>query len=258
MTPGTPPVYACTTCREPLPPGTDRCLRCGALSGDFRRCYGCGARAEVIRKDSGVFVCAACGRPRVPIEKPGFAPSGNERPALERAGTAARDATISRVGGVMAFVVAALIVLTALLPLFLGWTGFGLVLVGLAAAIAFVGGFGIVNAGKNAAHAKKHMTDAIASVALDLMKQRGALSPHMVSEQLGIPEDVAEKALNQLPADPRLRVETVIDERAADGQLRYRLDDAGQIDTAGMSEEEAEKASFDARLAAATKAKGPS
>jgi hypothetical protein len=258
MTPGTPPVYACTTCREPLPAGTDRCPRCGALSGDFRRCYGCGARAEVIQKDGGMFVCAACGRPRVPVEKPGFAPSGNERPALERAGLSARDGTISKVGGIMAFVVAALIGLTALLPLFLGWTAFGLVLVGLTAFIAFVGAFGLVNGKKNRAQAQKHMTDAIASVALDLMKQRGAISPRMLSEQLGVPEDVAEKALNKLPADPRLRVETVIDERAADGQLRYRLDDAGVVETAGMSEDEAEQASFDARLAAATKAKGQS
>ncbi|MEO7093431.1 MAG: hypothetical protein ABI175_09280 [Polyangiales bacterium] len=258
MTPGAPPVYACTTCREPLPAGSDRCARCGALSGDFRRCYGCGARAEVIQKDGGMFVCAACGRPRVPVEKPGFAPSGNERPALERAARSHRDAIISRVGGIMAFVVAAILAVTALLPLFLGWTAFGLTVVGLAALIAFVGGFGVVNAKKNRTQAVSHMTDAIASVALDLMKQRGALSPRMVSDQLGIPEDVAEKALNKLPADPRLRVETVIDERAADGQLRYRLDDAGQIETAGMSEEEAEKASFDARLAAATKAKGQS
>ena len=174
---------------------------------------------------------------------------------LDRAGQISRDATISRIGGIMAFVVAGLIALTALLPLFLGWTAFGFTLVGLTALIAFVGGFGLVNARKNRAQAEHAMTEAIASVALDLMKQRGAISPKMLSEQLGLPEDVAEKALNRLPADPRLRVETVIDERAADGQLRYRVE-AGAIDeTAGMSLEEAEKASFDARLAAATKAK---
>ena len=257
MNPGLP-AYACTTCREPLPAGTDRCPRCGALSGDFRKCYGCGARAEVIRKDGGMFVCAACGRPRVPLEKPGFFPSGNERPALERAGSANKDATISKIGGIMALVVAGLVAVIALLPLFLSWTAFGLVLVGIAAFIAFIGAFGIVNGGKNRALAAQHMTDAIASVAFDLMKQRGPISPHMLSEQLGIPEEVAEKALNKLPADPHLRVETVIDERAADGQLRYRVE-AGAIEpTPGMSLEEAEQASFDARLAAATKAKGPS
>jgi hypothetical protein len=80
----------------------------------------------------------------------------------------------------------------------------------------------------------------------------------MLSEQLGIPPAEAEKVLDRLPANPQMRVETVVDEKAVDGQLRYRLaDGAAPQDVADMTAEQAEHADFDARLAAAMRAKGP-
>src|SRR5687768_11390257 len=125
MVPGSPPApHACSTCFTPLPPGTDRCPRCGTLAGDFRRCEMCGARAEVIRKDQFLFVCAACGKPRVPMDQPGVMRSGRERSVLQKAGEARRDAAVSQVGGIVASGITGFFVLFALFALWLSWTGF--------------------------------------------------------------------------------------------------------------------------------------
>jgi hypothetical protein len=103
----TPTPSVCTTCGAPMPPGTDRCGRCGTLHGDWRRCYGCGARAEVIRKDSMLFVCSACGRPRVPTEQP-IARSGGEREALARAEADHKSSAIAFGLSIAGFIIAAI------------------------------------------------------------------------------------------------------------------------------------------------------
>src|SRR5438067_10912563 len=110
MVPGVPgaPVYGppCPTCGTPLPLGADRCPRCGAVHGAHRQCELCGARAEVIHKGGAIFVCAACGRPRIPMERAGVVKSGRERPLLMRAGEHRRDAAVSNVAGIVGTTIA--------------------------------------------------------------------------------------------------------------------------------------------------------
>ena len=251
-----PPVYACTVCGAPLVPGSDRCGRCGAVHGDFRTCEGCGAHAEVVHKGGMVYVCAACGRPRVPMEQPGVVRSGRERAALARAGDHRRDATVSQVAGVIGVAVAAFIVLLAMVMLAFGLNLVFLFTLGLAIFVAAMGAFGFVNATKNQKLADGAMREALTSVAIDVLRARGPTTAPQLAAQLGIGEDVADRVLMQLPAQPQLRVETMVDERASDGLLRYRIADGGAYPQAGLSEDDAEKAAFDAKLAAAMRAKG--
>ena len=251
-----PPLSSCTVCGAPIASGSDRCGRCGAVFGDFRRCDGCGARAEVVHKGGMVYVCAACGRPRVPMERPGIVRSGRERPALLRAGDYRRDAALSKVVGVTGGSIAALLVLGALLMLAFGLKLVFLFLLGLSIFVAAMGALGLRNATKSQKLADAAMRDALTSVAMDVLRARGPTTAPELAAQLGITEEVADKVLMQLPAQAQLRVETMVDERATDGLLRYRIADGGLSPQAGMNEEDAERAAFDAKLAAAMHAKG--
>ncbi len=248
----------CSTCGTPLPPGSDRCPRCGTLAGDHRRCYGCGARAEVVQRD-GLFVCAACGRPRVPMEGAGIVRSGRERAPLARIAQLKHDANVSRFVSIVGFVVAFFVLMlgagfVSFLPIF------GYAIMAIAAIIV---GAGLVGLGRSKSRLKEGrvaMEEAIALVAHDVIRSRGSISAQQLAEQMGLPYDLAERTLDRLPADPQLRVETVIDEQSTDGKLRYRIADAGLYAAAvdeNLSEEEQEKRSFDARLAASMKAKKP-
>lgn len=249
------PGAVCTTCGTPLPPGTDRCPRCGTLAGDHRRCYGCGARAEVIQRD-GLFVCAACGRPRVPMEGPGIVRSGRERAPLARIGQLKHDANVSRFVSIVGFVVAFFVLMfgaafVSFLPIF------GYAIMAIAGIVTAAGLYGMGRAKSKLKEGRIAMEEAISLVAHDVIRSRGTISAQQLAEQMGLPLDLAERTLDRLPANPQLRVETVIDEQSTDGKLRYRIGDAGLYDTENLSEEEAEKRSFDARLAAAMKAKKP-
>ncbi|MBI2393769.1 MAG: hypothetical protein HYV09_29630 [Deltaproteobacteria bacterium] len=248
MAPPIPP--NCSACGAPLPAGTDRCARCGALHGDHRRCAGCGAKAEVIRKGGLIFVCAACGRPRVPAEQP-FPRSGREREALAKADADLKSSVMATALGIVAFVVAAAALGTASLAFLLGF-GF-LALLAFVATFLFAGAgaFGLVTARGARGRADEQMRDAFGSVAVDVMRVRGAISPPQLAEVLGVPEEVADQALARLPARTDVRVDTVLDERAVDGQVRYRVADA-TLPAAAVDE----AADFEARLQASIRAKG--
>ncbi|GAC1352195.1 MAG: hypothetical protein NVSMB1_12640 [Polyangiales bacterium] len=112
--------------------------------------------------------------------------------------------------------------------------------------------------------AQQAMNEALGAVALDVMRARGPLTARALAEQLGVSEEIADSALARLPGLSEVRVETVIDERAEDGLLRYRVADA-EVDAGPAFGEEADQAAFDARLQAAIlenehakgRAKGP-
>jgi hypothetical protein len=216
----------CPVCTAPLAPGQDRCGRCGALSGEHRVCPGCGARAEVIGK-GGIWVCAACGRPRVPMEKPGIPRSGRERSTLARVEQAHKRSIVLTGAGIAVAVadlfVAAVLGIAALAGFAMLATIFAVV-----AALVALGAFVSLRRAKAAREeARQAMGEAIGLVALDVMRARGAVSAPELAEQMGIPVPVAEAALDRLPARDDVRVESVVDDRSIDGQVRYRVADPG-------------------------------
>jgi hypothetical protein len=238
-----------------MPPGTDRCGRCGTLHGEHRRCYGCGAKAEVIRKSGFLFVCSACGRPRVPLEQP-VQRTGSEREPLARAEADGKSAIIAFSLGIVAFVVAAAALGTGLLALLID---FGLIATLMFIAMfvfAAAGAFAVLTSKKARGRADDAMRDAFGAVALDVMRQRGPVTAPQLAQVLGVPEQVADAALTRLPARTDVRVDTVLDERAADGQVRYRVADATMPAEAVIAAQDAASADFDARLKEAMQKKG--
>lgn len=248
----------CTTCGAPLPEGSDRCARCGTLHGEHRRCSGCGAKAEVIAKGGLRYVCAACGRPRVPIEQPGVVRSGGEREPLLRAEADLKNAGLATVLGIVAAVGTGLLLMGALL----GWLlDFGLVAAAfglLSAIVAAAAAFAFVTSSKAKRRADDAMRDAFGAVALDVMRQRGTITSRALADVLGVPEPVADAALARLPARSDVRVDTLVDDRAAaDGLVRYRIADGATVPAEAIEDAAAaEHASFEARLRAAMRDKG--
>ena len=251
-----PPIpTTCTTCAAPMPPGTDRCARCGTLHGEFRRCYGCGAKAEVIRKGGMLYVCSACGRPRVPVEQP-IQRTGVEREPLARAESDNRSSVFAFALSIVAFVVAALAMGIGLIAFLVDF--------GLIATVFFIamlmfagaGAFGVLTSKKARGRADEVMREAFGAVALDVMRQRGPVTAPQLAQVLGVPEQVADAALTRLPARTDVRVDTVLDERAADGQVRYRIADATLPAEAVIAAQDAASADFDARLREAMQKKG--
>ncbi len=220
MTP--PPAATCPVCGAAVAPGTDRCGRCGALSGEHRVCYGCGARAEVVEK-GGVWTCAACGRPRVPMEKPGVARSGRERAVLASVEQAHKRSIVTKGLGIAALVLDALIAPVLAIAALAGFTALS-VAIAIATALVAVAAFvAFARARAAATEARAGMREAIGLVALDVMRARGGLSARELAEQLGVPVAEAEAALDRLPARDDVSVESVVDDRSIDGQVRYRI-----------------------------------
>jgi len=251
-----PPVpTTCSTCGAPMPPGTDRCGRCGTLHGEFRRCYGCGAKAEVIRKGGMLFVCSACGRPRIPVEQP-IQRTGGEREALARADADNKSSVIAFGLSMAGFVIAAIVMAVGLLAFLIDFGLIATVMFIAMALFAAAGAFGVVTSKKARGRADDAMRDAFGAVALDVMRQRGPVTAPQLAEALGVPEQVADAALTRLPARTDVRVDTVIDDRAADGQVRYRIADATMPAESVVAAQEAASADFDARLREAMKQKG--
>ncbi len=238
-----------------MPPGTDRCGRCGTLHGAFRQCYGCGARAEVIRKGGMLFVCSACGRPRVPVEQP-IARSGGEREALARAEADQKSSVVAFALGVVGLIVAATAMGIAGIAFLIEFNFIAVFMLVAMLVFAGAGAFGLMTAKKARGRASDAMRDAFGAVALDVMRQRGPITAPALAEALGVPVDVADAALTRLPARTDVRVDTVLDERAADGQVRYRVAGEQTMPAEVLSEHEAATADFDARLKASMKAKG--
>lgn len=232
-----------------MPPGTDRCGRCGSLHGEWRRCPGCGAKAEVIRKGGMTYVCAACGRPRVPTEQP-ITRTGAEREPLAKAEADLKSAAIAFSLGIVAFAIGAAGLGGATLAFLLdfGWVALFAFLTTLIFAAA--GAFAVVTSRAARRRADEQMRDAFGAVTVDVMRQRGTISAPQLAQILGVPEEVADQALTRLPARNDVRVDTVLDDRAADGQVRYRIADqtmpAETLDEAG---------DFEARLREAMRAK---
>lgn len=254
-----PPVAAtpavCPVCTAPLAPGQDRCGRCGALSGEHRTCPGCGARAEIVDK-GGLWLCAACGRPRVPMEKPGIPRSGRERSVLAQVEQAHKRSIVLNGAGIAVVVLDLFVALTLAIAALAGFGLLAAIIGGLAAFLAFGAFLAFRRAGAAREAAKAGMGDAIGLVALDVMRARGAVSAPELAEQMGIPVATAEAALDRLPARDDVHVESVVDDRSIDGQVRYRVASPAAADAqaSALSLEEMaddEARAFDAKLQAA-------
>ena len=130
----TPPAQSpsCRACGADVPPGAERCPRCGTTQrADV--CPHCGGTAGVTRDSELRFRCDICGGPRVP-PSPRGARSGQELPAVKRAQAALAGRSRWRAATVAGGLLLGFDVL--LLSLFLLITGmsFGLFLTGLLTA----------------------------------------------------------------------------------------------------------------------------
>ncbi len=202
-----------------------------------------------------LFVCSACGRPRVPVEQP-VQRTGAEREALARAEADNKSSVIAFALAIVGFVIAATALGIGALALLIDF--------GLIATLMFVAMFvflvagvlGVLTSRKARGRADDAMRDAFGAVALDVMRQRGPVTAPQLAQVLGVPEQVADAALTRLPARSDVRVDTVLDERAADGQVRYRIADATLPAETVMAAQDAAAADFDARLREAMQKKG--
>jgi hypothetical protein len=194
-----------------------------------------------------IFVCAACGRPRVPSEQP-TQRSGAERAPLAKAEADLKSAVVATGLAILGFVVSSALLGAAALSFALGASGLALMAFVVALLTAGAGGFGVLTSRNAKRRADEQMREAFGAAALDVMRERGTISAAQLAQALGVPEGVAERALTRLPARSDVRVDTVLDDRAADGQLRYRIADAPV--PADPLDEGAE---FEARLRAASR-----
>jgi hypothetical protein len=182
--------------------------------------------------------------------------TGSEREPLARAEADVKSAIIAFSLGIVAFVVAAAALGTGLLALLID---FGLIATLMFIAMfvfAAAGAVAVLTSKKARGRADDAMRDAFGAVALDVMRQRGPVTAPQLAQILGVPEQVADAALTRLPARTDVRVDTVLDERAADGQVRYRVADATMPAEAVIAAQDAATADFDARLKEAMEKKG--
>lgn len=198
-----------------------------------------------------LFVCSACGRPRVPVEQP-IARSGGEREALGRAEADQKSSVIGFSLAIVAFVLAAVVLGIAGISLLIDFTFIATLMFIAMVVFAGAGAFGIMSSKKARVRASDAMRDAFGAVALDVMRQRGTVTAPQLAEVLGVPVEVADAALTRLPARTDVRVESVLDDRAADGQVRYRIADQTMP---AEALQDAASADFDARLKASIQRK---
>jgi hypothetical protein len=266
------PPTPCHVCAAPLPANSDRCSRCGALHAEFRRCEGCGALAEVVSKGGSLYVCAACGRPRIPLEV-AITRSHGERSALNEVGERRMRAALwTGVGaasialGIGGALVGALLLLAGATVIGGASAGVGITFVVLALWC-----FAMASRGRVAAEAAAR--EALALGAIDVMRALGPQTSTTLAAAMAIPIPLAESLLATLPARTGVRVDAVVDDAATDGLVRYRVADAGPwpaahatpeaaalgagapfatlAEGAAPTEEQLAQADFDARLAAA-------
>lgn len=194
-----------------------------------------------------LFVCSACGRPRVPTEH-AIARSGGEREALSRAEADNKSAVIAFALSIVGFIIAAIALGIAGIAFLIDFTFIATVMLIGMLIFGGAGVMGVVTSRSARRRASDAMRDAFGAVALDVMRQRGPVTAPQLAEILGVPLDVADAALTRLPARTDVRVDTVLDERAADGQVRYRI--AQDQTVPAESLQDAAHADFDARLKA--------
>lgn len=204
-----------------------------------------------------VWICAACGRPRVPVERDDVVVSRSAQASLERVATARSRYIVARLGLGAAIALDVLTTLLGGLAAAGGSMGIAVPLLVFSAFATLMAVLAFTVGRASQASANAAMREAIGSVAVDTMRARGPVSAAHFAESLGVPVDVAERALASLPARTDVRVDSYVDERATDGQVRYRIADASvPLDDAAIEREIAdESADFDARLAASKQKK---
>lgn len=214
----------CRVCAAPMPQGSDRCSRCKTLHAEFRRCEHCGGLTEVIEVN-GVYVCNACSKPRIPMERSGISRSGREREALQKVGVARkREITLkfATFGTIALMLPLTLVLLIAFLASFTALT----ITFALVDVMVLVAAILLYRSSKKAHYdARNSMLDALGSAALDVMRAKGPITSQQLADQMGISQDNAEKALERLPARSDVRVDIDMIGAEQDGLVRYRIAD---------------------------------
>lgn len=192
------------------------------------------------------------------MEQGGIPRSGREREALGKAEADLRDGMLATVLGIVAFVIATVLLAFALFSVLLEWGLLSAIFFILTALLGGAGGFAFMRKGAARKRAEESMQDAFGSVALDVLRARGPTTSAALAQIMGVSEPVADRALTRLPARTDVRVDTVIDDRAADGMVRYRIAEDQTLPADSAILQDAATASFDERLKAAMRQKGQS
>ncbi|EYF04422.1 zinc ribbon domain-containing protein [Chondromyces apiculatus] len=119
----------CGACGADVPPGADRCPRCGT-SQHMDLCPHCGATSGVTADAELRFRCDVCGGPRIP-PSPRGARSGSEVPALRKAQEAVSGRSRGRAGAVAGGILLGADVLFLILWLIIAGAGLGFFLASL-------------------------------------------------------------------------------------------------------------------------------
>ncbi len=187
------------------------------------------------------------------MERPGVARSGRERHVLAQVAEARKQSVIAKAFGIVAIVGAVFFVGVLAIAALAGFGGIELYS-GLFAMLAGITAMLLLLSARRAqASARAGMQEAIGLVAVDVMRAKGALSASELAEQLGLSITEAQAALDRLPARDELHVESVVDERSIDGQVRYRISASaavvGQERALALDElADDERRAFDAKL----------
>jgi hypothetical protein len=197
-------------------------------------------------------VCAACGKPRVPIELAGVTLSGRERRSLGAAASAQGNGLMFGVFAAIAFVFVFFTALVGAIGL-----AFGSVAVSVLAAVItlFLAGGALASliAARQASRAvEQNAHEALVSATVDAVHSMKSVTPQILAAQLGIPEAMCEHLLGEASAQSEYAIESSIDQAHEDGQVRYRVSESA---TPGAQEDEL--ASFDRRLQQSIKHDAP-
>ncbi len=201
------PGGVCRVCGEKLD-ASQRCKRCGAAYGEANRCPHCKSVADVEPHDKLRFRCRVCGGPRVPLDDPEVVRSGRELPMLARAQRARAKAAAFKIGGAtvgglgLVSLVVALIVLGIVSP---GLIATLITLLLVAAPFVFAA-LAWQRGQREGREVERHLDDAWALVASDLLRQRGSeLTAEDISQVMRLSEEQAELLLARLNVNDFVR-----------------------------------------------------
>jgi hypothetical protein len=184
-------------------------------------CPHCHAIADVRPSPSVRWICAVCGRPRIPIELPDVVLGPRQAEALVRAGTEAAAASVWRVAAIVVAAFGAFALVLMLLVLGLVRPGVVPVVLALSAnGIPFV--FAVLAIRRSAVlsrEAPRSLQAAWSAAAIDVLRHVGGT---IDAKELARTTRITEEDANHVLA--RLSAEGAADGTVSDeSDLRYRL-----------------------------------
>ena len=209
------------------------CGRCGYAAGETNRCPHCGsvARVEPSGKapgQTGQWVCAVCGGPRIPQNLGGEDAIAPLREAKAFLGTATRARAASIAWGILAFL-ATLVVVAATAKEAIAAT---IVLAALAIVPAILAVRARGRASKAAKSAKSAEERAWLAAAEDAAKSASAKGGGITAKELGkrlqVDEKRADELLTQLAVHERTRIDV-----GDDAEVRYSVEPQMRVATGG-------------------------